>query len=89
MAIKMQFYNNTIKSAELRDREVASMAKLVRRHTSNVEIIGSNPIGSIQSRHFVGAYFFPRRVRGATVILDRHVLEDINGTAIMDRFFPS
>ena len=24
----------------------ASMAKLVRRHTSNVEIIGSNPIGS-------------------------------------------
>lgn len=23
------------------------MAKLVRRHTSNVEIIGSNPIGSI------------------------------------------
>ena len=26
---------------------VASMAKLVRRHTSNVEIIGSTPIGSI------------------------------------------
>ena len=26
---------------------MAFMAKLVRRHTSNVEIIGSNPIGSI------------------------------------------
>ena len=25
----------------------ASIAKLVRRHTSNVEIIGSNPIGSM------------------------------------------
>ena len=53
MAIKMQFYNNTIKSAELRDREVASMAKLVRRHTSNVEIIGSNPIGSSFLPHFL------------------------------------
>lgn len=28
-------------------RKLASMAKLVRRHTSNVEIIGSTPIGSI------------------------------------------
>ena len=30
------------------------MAKLVRRHTSNVEIVGSNPTGSI----FFGSSFF-------------------------------
>ena len=34
------------------------MAKLVRRHTSNVEIIGSNPIGSIFLLFFVYFCFF-------------------------------
>ena len=34
----------------------ASMAKLVRRHTSNVEIISSNLVGSIQI--FFGPSFF-------------------------------
>ena len=35
------------------------MAKLVRRHTSNVEIIGSNPIGSIQFCLLSGLIFPP------------------------------
>ena len=38
-------YNRQNRSGEYKIE--ASMAKLVRRHTSNVEIIGSNPIGSI------------------------------------------
>ena len=43
---------------------LASMAKLVRRHTSNVEIIGSNPIGSslISLSGFFGAAFMIRRI---------------------------
>ena len=47
MAIKVQFYNIAPEGAILQTTLSASMAKLVRRHTSNVEIIGSNPIGSM------------------------------------------
>ena len=47
MAIKVQFYNIAPEGAIVHTKTLtASMAKLVRRHTSNVEIIGSNPIGS-------------------------------------------
>ena len=46
MVIKVQFYNIALEGCILQRTKIASMAKLVRRHTSNVEIIGSNPIGS-------------------------------------------
>ena len=42
----------------------ASMAKLVRRHTSNVEIIGSNPIGSSVSFCFLTKVYFPHKKEG-------------------------
>lgn len=45
MIKKFVEYNRQNRSGEYKIE--ASMAKLVRRHTSNVEIIGSNPIGSI------------------------------------------
>ena len=61
----------------------ASMAKLVRRHTSNVEIIGSNPIGSILEL-FCSSYL----VRKPAVIigLDKHVPENIDGAEVKESF---
>ena len=52
MVIKVQFYNIAPEGAISYGPIFRSMAKLVKRHTSNVEIIVSNLIGSM-------IHFFP------------------------------